>query len=82
MKSVYKPKVLDVVRTRGGEIGVVDKIGTPRTSFSIVLHPIAVGKYAWYAPSDGVEYLFNVGEMVEALDTDTIKELIRLRKGE
>ena len=74
-------KRLDVVRTPGGNIGVVKDKGT-MGSVSLAFRSTRVQeKTAWWDP-DELTRLFNVGEMVEVLDTETIKELIRLRKGE
>jgi hypothetical protein len=73
-------KVLDVVRTPGGNIGVVSK--AERGQFAISFKTLRVKeKTAWWVDNE-VEFLFNVADMVEVLDTDTIKELIRLRRKE
>ena len=71
--------MLDVVRTPRGNLGVVNKISLGNLSLSFKRGVNDMN--AWWGP-DELTYLFNVADMVEALDTDTIKELIRLRKGE
>ena len=74
-------KELDVVRTPKGNLGVVNKAGGTLGEVALALKRGADDKSAWWSPNE-LTYLFNVAEMVEVLDTDTIKELIRLRKGE
>jgi len=74
-------KVLDVVRTPKGNIGVVENKSSTG-SVSLAFKSSRVQEMsAWWDP-DNLEFLFNVAEMVEVLDTDTIKELIRLRRKE
>ena len=72
-------KELDVVRTPKGNLGVVDV--SSGGNVSIVLGRRVDDTNAWWHPKE-LTYLFNVADMVDVLDTDTIKELIRLRKGE
>ena len=72
-------KDLDVVRTPGGNIGVARDSDRGQFALTFKSHRVQE-KTAWWRDAE-VEFLFNVAEMVEALDTDTIKELIRLRKG-
>ena len=72
---------MDVVRTPNGNLAVVNERGT-MGSVSLAFRSDKVQeKVAWWDP-DELTCLFNVVEMVEVLGTDTIKELIRLRKGE
>ena len=70
-------KDLDVVRTPGGNIGVARDSDRGQFALTFKSHRVQE-KTAWWT-ADEVEYLFNVADMVEVLDTDTIKELIRLR---
>ena len=76
-------KRLDVVRTPKGNIGVVAEVsnaGDRPFSLAFKSHRVQE-KVAWWQDHE-VKFLFNVADMVEVLDTDTIKELIRLRRKE
>ena len=79
MEAKRRYKMLDVVRTPKGNLGVVNKISLGNLSLSFKRGVDDMN--AWWGPKE-LTYLFNVADMVEVLDTDTIKELIRLRKGE
>ena len=68
-----------MVRTPRGNLGVVAAISAG--DVELVLRTGARDKTAWWSPNE-LTYLFNVAEMVDVLEDDTIKELIRLRKGE
>lgn len=72
-------RLLDVVRTPNGNLGVVEEVSG--RDVSLVFKRAVREKVAWWSPKE-LTYLFNVSDMVDVLDTDTIKELIRLRKGE
>lgn len=73
-------KRLDVVRTPKRNIGVVSEVSANR-QVSLVFRRGVQEKVAWWDPAE-LTFLFNVVDMVEVLDTDTIKELIRLRRKE
>ena len=73
-------KVLDVVRTPKGNIAVVNDVVAGEAALTYRNNRV-MEHSAWWSPNE-LTYLFNVADMVEVLDTDTIKELIRLRKGE
>ena len=76
-----KVRVLDVVRTPKGNLAVVNEISTMKEA-SLSFSNYGVQEHnAWWSPKE-LTYLFNVADMVDVLEDDTIKELIRLRKGE
>ena len=80
MEAKRRYKMLDVVRTPRGNLGVVAAISVGDVELSFKNSRVQE-KVAWWSPNE-LTYLFNVADMVDVLEDDTIKELIRLRKGE
>lgn len=69
-----------MVRTPKGNLGVVAEASANR-QVSLTFKRGVQEKVAWWDPAE-LTHLFNVADMVEVLETDTIKELIRLRRKE
>lgn len=74
-------RLLDVVRTPKGNLAVVNDIGMNGEVAITFKWNKVQERIAWWSPKE-LTYLFNVADMVDVLEDDTIKELIRLRKGE